>query len=65
MFANMTRTFVGHLGNIQLFAGLCFNPTLLKIDIHVRFMMMHVKNIFFFKITIGSCKFMQLAILCK
>ena len=42
------------------------NPSLLKIDMHVRFTMMHVwKSWFFFKITIGSCKFMQLAILCK
>ena len=36
---------------------------LLKIDIHVRFIKMHVlSNRFFKKNTIDSCKFMQLAI---
>ena len=32
------------------------NLILMKIDINLRYTMMHV----FFKITIGSCKFMQL-----
>ena len=42
------------------------NLILLKIDIHVHFMVMYMsKRIVFFKITIGSCKLMQLAILCK
>ena len=38
------------------------SPILLKIYVHVRYTMMHVWNIFFFKITIGNCKFMQLTI---
>ena len=38
------------------------NPILLKIDMHVRFTMMHVWKSQFLKIIIGSCKFMQLAI---
>ena len=37
------------------------SPILLKIDIHVRFTMMHIRKNFL-KIAIGSCKFMQLAI---
>ena len=42
------------------------NMILLKVDIHLRFTMMHVWNNHYFNITIGSCKFMQLVItLCN
>ena len=38
---------------------------LLKIDIHVRYTMMHVRNVLdILKITTGNCKFVQLTILC-
>ena len=40
------------------------NPILLKIDIHVSIGISMSEIIFFFKITIGNCKFMQLAIFC-
>ena len=38
------------------------NPILLKIDMHVRFTMMHVIKSRLLKIITGSCKFVQLAI---
>ena len=35
------------------------DPILLKIDIHVRYTVLHVCNNRLFKYTIGSCKFLQ------
>ena len=42
---------------------LMYNPILLKVEIVVRFTMLRVWNTWFFQITTGSCKFMQIATL--
>ena len=55
-------SFRGNLKSSRHGHDLCFNLILLKIDVHLHFMVMYVQKNFFFKITIGSCKFMQLAI---
>ena len=67
---------VANLCNLQFFCKyICVHDydrslksILLKIEIHVCFMMNDdacLKELIFFKITIGNCKFMQLAIFCK
>ena len=40
-------------------------PIKLKIGLNVREGVVHVRKAWFFEILIASCKFMQLAILCK
>ena len=50
---------------VTFFTDLLFRFCKKKNDMHVRYTMMHVWNSDFVNINIGSCIFMQLAIICK